>query len=345
MLHELEIENFRCFEKLTAKPLGRVNLLVGKNNSGKTAFLDAVEMLTSSEPISWRHGLLRRGEYTEQTVKDPQTGVPTDEWALFPLALFRGHQFQDGNALSVRAGARRIVLRSQIQLWGTLNRAMMVCERTSEVAHLPLGFATDGSIRLFADSDPGAPVLYQTVLYLPTERASISALSPLWDEAQAGDEDALVHETLRYIEPRVDRLFVRGDGVNRNFWVRLKGQKELVRLGSLGDGMHHMLSIVLHLVNAKDKYLLVDEIDTGLHYTVLSKMWKMVIESARRLNIQVFATTHSMDCILALAEVHQQLELTPEDLMVHRLVAGMDKTQTYQPNDLVSVAQFQGEVR
>lgn len=343
MLHELEIENFRCFEKLTAKPLGRVNLLVGKNNSGKTAFLDAVEMLTRKGPAPWLPGLLRRREYTEQTVKDPQTGVLSHEWAVYPAALFRGHQVSRRLGLRICSSGLRVYVAVD-QDPSPRDGFFLICEGTGgfDDTHT---MTSDGAIRLIADSSLAIPSPAQTVLYLPTERASISALSPLWDEAQAGDEDALVHETLRYIEPRVDRLFVRGDGVNRNFWVRLKGQKELVRLGSLGDGMHHMLSIVLHLVNAKDKYLLVDEIDTGLHYTVLSKMWKMVIESARRLNIQVFATTHSMDCILALAEVHQQLELTPEDLMVHRLVAGMDKTQTYQPNDLVSVAQFQGEVR
>ena len=109
--------------------------------------------------------------------------------------------------------------------------------------------------------------------------------------------------------------------------------------------MRHMLALALHLVPAQNGYLLIDEVDTGLHFSVMTKMWRMLIESAKRLNVQIFATTHSMDCIHALAEVHQQMKLTPDDLMLHRLVAGMDKTTCYTPDELVAVAEFQGEVR
>ncbi|HNM44594.1 AAA family ATPase, partial [Plasticicumulans sp.] len=36
MLDSLTIRNFRLFEDLTIERLGRVNLIVGKNNSGKS---------------------------------------------------------------------------------------------------------------------------------------------------------------------------------------------------------------------------------------------------------------------------------------------------------------------
>jgi AAA15 family ATPase/GTPase len=57
-----------------------------------------------------------------------------------------------------------------------------------------------------------------------------------------------------------------------------------------------MLGLALAIVNAKNGVLLVDEIDTGLHYTVMSDMWKMIWKTAKRLNVQVFATTNSNDC-------------------------------------------------
>ena len=54
---------------------------------------------------------------------------------------------------------------------------------------------------------------------------------------------------------------------------------------------------------------MVDEIDTGLHYKALTQMWRLVIETAKRLNVQVFATTHSWDC---LAAFHKALRETEE---------------------------------
>jgi hypothetical protein len=77
----------------------------------------------------------------------------------------------------------------------------------------------------------------------------------------------------------------------------------------------------------------------------MAKMWRMLIESARRLNIQVFATTHSIDCINALAEVHKELHLTPEDLMLHRLEADLQQTISYTPDEIVDAAKYDAEVR
>ena len=63
--------------------------------------------------------------------------------------------------------------------------------------------------------------------------------------------------------------------------------------------MNRMLGLILALVNAKDGMLLIDEVDTGLHYSVLPDLWKLIFEVAHRLNVQVFATTHSKDCLEA----------------------------------------------
>jgi len=44
LLGSLEIKGYRCFEHLTIEKLGRVNLIVGKNNVGKTALLEAISI-------------------------------------------------------------------------------------------------------------------------------------------------------------------------------------------------------------------------------------------------------------------------------------------------------------
>jgi len=53
------------------------------------------------------------------------------------------------------------------------------------------------------------------------------------------------------------------------------------------------------LACAKDGILLVDEIENGIHWTVLPEVWIFILKVAKRLNVQVFATTHSNDCLKA----------------------------------------------
>ena len=80
---------------------------------------------------------------------------------------------------------------------------------------------------------------------------------------------------------------------------RVRTQRRLP-LGSQGEGMRRMLALALSLARAQNGVLLIDEIDTGLHYSIMGDMWLLVAETARRYNIQVFATTHSFDCVRGL---------------------------------------------
>ena len=61
--------------------------------------------------------------------------------------------------------------------------------------------------------------------------------------------------------------------------------------------------IILKIFSAKNGFLLIDEFENGLHYSVQPKIWELIFELAYRFNIQVFATTHSWDCIESFSQV------------------------------------------
>ena len=71
----------------------------------------------------------------------------------------------------------------------------------------------------------------------------------------------------------------------------------------MGDGMLRILQLILKIFSAKGGFLLIDEFENGLHYSVQKKVWELVFDLAEKLNIQVFATTHSWDCIESFAKV------------------------------------------
>ena len=113
----------------------------------------------------------------------------------------------------------------------------------------------------------------------------------------------------------------------------------------MGEGITRLLFLVLNLVESEGGYLLIDEIDTGLHYSVMVKMWKLVVETARRLDIQVFATSHSLDCVQALAGLYESEPDVRNDISLHRIEKGAEVSIRYSADEILSAARRQVETR
>lgn len=79
--------------------------------------------------------------------------------------------------------------------------------------------------------------------------------------------------------------------------------------------MVRAFGIALALVNVSNGILLVDEFESGLHYSVQYDLWRLVISIARRLNVQVFASTHSWDCVEAFQKASQE-EKSEEGMLI-----------------------------
>ncbi len=123
----------------------------------------------------------------------------------------------------------------------------------------------------------------------------------LWDGIALTNLEKEVLTALRLIAPGVEGLNLISNPTSttgeRIPIVKIEGIDDPLPLRSLGDGMQRMLGTALALVNAKGGLLLIDEIENGLHYSVQPDLWHLIFQVARRLNVQVFATTHSWDCI------------------------------------------------
>jgi hypothetical protein len=168
-------------------------------------------------------------------------------------------------------------------------------------------------------SYPIDPSLHQGILRLNSNEIpciftsanglSSQRLAELWDGIALTKLEADVLTALRLIAPGlVDLNFVSTplSGRERIPVVKIADDDEPLPLYSLGDGMLRALGISLALVNAKDGILLIDEFENGLYYSVQPDIWKLIFRVARRLNVQVFATTHSWDCIEAFQKAAQE---------------------------------------
>ncbi len=198
-------------------------------------------------------------------------------------------------------------------------------------------------------SPPQAQTRVRTlrVNFLAAESIHEDRLGQLWDALVLTPEEEEIIESLRIVEPQVERLafLAEGRGTSANILLKLKGLKQRVPLGSLGGGMRHLLALVLNLLSARGGVLLVDEIDTGLHYSVMVDMWRLIVETARRLDVQVLATTHSLDCVRALARLRKKYPELAAEVTVHRVEKDASKTVVYDADEIVIAAESQLEVR
>jgi hypothetical protein len=136
-------------------------------------------------------------------------------------------------------------------------------------------------------------------VYLSANGLNNEDLGRLWDEITLTPLEKHIVAALKLLYADIEAINIVGTDslLERLPKIRVKGSSEPLPLRSLGDGVNHMFGIILALTNAQNGIALIDEIENGLHYSVQYEMWRLVFRLAKVLNIQVFATTHSWDCI------------------------------------------------
>ncbi|NOT01346.1 MAG: AAA family ATPase [Phycisphaerales bacterium] len=370
MLTGLNIEGYRCFESFRMEGLVRVNLLVGRNGAGKTTLLEGVHFLQSggdSEVL--RSHAYRRGEVSFHGER---------EHTRVNLAhLFRGHELQIGSRFflagenggcSVEVSVGPMSQDAQVPTeligrdefnppWCLLNISVHGEFTPKQMASNPnqLWLTGEGDVIphvrpiRFApnDRDDGPPHAF-----VSGDSVWPKSLPEMWDRVLEGRREAQVSQAMRVIEGDLeDIVFPSGDprSLSRlavpRILVGLAGSTRRLPMGSMGDGFRHFLSLCLAMSHAEGGCLLVDEIDTGLHYSVLSAMWKLVIETAKANNIQVFATTHSLDCVNGLAMMCRRNPGLVEQVSIHKIDRAINHSVNLTGEAIVDAVEGRIELR
>ena len=148
---------------------------------------------------------------------------------------------------------------------------------------------------------------------------------------------------LRFLEPRLQRLATIAVG-GRSIIHGDIGLDRLLPLTLMGDGLRRLTSILLTIATSPGGVVLIDEVENGLHHSVLVHAWKAIAEIAARVDAQVFATTHSFECI---REAHRAFAASPPEFRLHRLERVDDQILaiTYDDESLAAALQADLEVR
>ena len=350
MINEIHISGYRGLRDLTVEPLGRVNLLVGMNNSGKTSILEAIDLVSQvGEPLVLKSICERRGEIL--TVPNSSSKI------LDPRHLFFGHTFPLDRPIHIQTDlngiAGEVVIGFQPSAThGSAGAIGMEWHPPNLIVMVDLADTVDSL--LVASYVGNSPWMTrsqnQKSLFIPSSGFSQMQTMHQLSDVMMTDQESLVLRALHTIDPTIQRIVPTPDSISAvgrfgGVLVNCKGKPPRLPIGMLGEGIWRMLGLALGLSYCQGGVLLIDDIDTGLHYTVMERMWKLIFEASKQLNVQVFATTHSRDCIDALASISREGVFEDSEVMIHRIEAGKSKSISYSEATIKAVAEFGNEVR
>ena len=167
-----------------------------------------------------------------------------------------------------------------------------------------------------------------------------------WNSVLAEGRSTEVLEALQLLEPEIDGIaYPTGGEPRRGVELGRRDSDRRLPIGSYGDGMRRLLALSLGLIGTTDGCVLIDEIDTGLHWTVMDDMWRLVVTTAQRSNVQVFATTHSYDCIRGLGSLVRSRPDLADDLAIHKMHRSLAQSVCIPGTEIALAVEQDIEVR
>jgi AAA15 family ATPase/GTPase len=386
ILKSLQIKNFRSLKNLDVGRVGQLNLIVGKNNSGKSTVLEALRIYAANGIPSVLRDIAE--SHDEKYDFSPKDSSELDGTLRFQH-FFSGRQFPSNEDESISIGEINSEKSLRIQHAYLMETEEVIRnedgDSRTEIRRKRLKkseiekgvgenitqalqvFGKGRQFNIYLQRKSGFENIFalasgasQPCSYVPTQFVSMDQLADDWDKVALTEYGQAAKDALRIIAPEFeDIVFVKkqnlGDNstevsASRTANVKLKGVEQVVPLNSMGDGMVRVLQLVMKVFSAKNGFLLIDEFENGLHYSVQEKVWNLLFDLAAKLNIQVFATTHSWDCIESFAKV--AVEKTHIDgvlFRVGRSVRTSDKGEivatVFDEDKLATLTQADVEVR
>jgi AAA15 family ATPase/GTPase len=346
MLRSIDIKNYRNLKEFRISSLGKVNLFTGKNNTGKSTLLEAIAIYATKGDFAFLNQLIAdRGETFRQleTNKNP---TQVNIRALSSMFTGRIVEFGKTDAISIGIVENTLFGEEQVtekslslrfvkyfeevqkdpQVTISRSRIMQEEEADKQLVNYKVGFEIKtGTSSFLIPLDEDRPFRYsykpmgnnENVQFIRTRNIDRDINGRLWDNITLTEKELNVIEALKIIEPNTERIaFIEESSRERNAVIKLSNNNNVVPLKSMGDGINRILTIILALVNADNGFLLIDEFENGLHHTVQEQLWNIIFNLSQKLNIQVFVTTHSNDCILGFQDVLNR----PENILLGKLI-------------------------
>ncbi|MDP2898432.1 MAG: AAA family ATPase [bacterium] len=374
MYTSFQVRNFRCLSELSLKRLKRVNLIAGLNGVGKTTLLEAVFLHSGgySAELALRVNAFRG----MQTIKLPTHPSVERIWDSLFTEFDTSKTVEIAGSIKGR-GQRILRLRS---LPAAVLRALEMMPRSAGDAEseqdrgtargpktvtVPLSSEAAQALELEYEENGNRgkhtvvldhtgvrfepvipqPPSFQTIFVSDRLPASPQDFAERFGNLEVRGRQQVLVELLKLIEPRLRRVTMVMRTPGQPVLHGDVGLPRLMPVNLMGDGIMRLVHLGVSIGNAEGGVALLDEVENGLHHSVLEKVWLAVAEMAGEFNTQIFATTHSWECIVAAQRAFHGMK--PYDFQYLRLQRVAEKLRaiTYDRETLAAAAESGVEVR
>ena len=274
-IKDIEIKNFKCFDNFKAEGFGRVNLIGGKNNVGKTAFMEAVYVNGHADNLEYLIASLYEIVYIRNYLEYVTDDAPTVSKALDELKRY-----------STRSNIRSASFK--VKTKNAKKRYYFFDDKREKG-----DFSEDAD-----DYDSKGDIKF-----IDNYGFNNHQLNRVYTSVQLKNKEQVLNEYIQQFDSTIKFFKIIKDKPKCQI-----GDEEYRNLSEFGDGLKDYISIICSLYACENGYLFIDEIDNGIHYTQLDKLWEIILTISQQQNVQVFATTHSKECIESYARVAKKLE-------------------------------------
>ena len=281
-IKNIEIKEYKLFNDFKADGFGRVNLIGGKNNVGKTAFMEALLFVSLNK---------------EKNIKDFIT-------VLLSIDIYRNYDFIYELHKANNNTYMKLILSSikeiiDMKLKSNINDISINFNKELKITLNNKVYNTDDLNYIFIDTE-----LNFTYNFVSSSYISSHQLTDLYDGVKLSRKRDKINEFIKLF----DKDLIEYDVID-NMPVCFSSKLDsFINLDSYGNGLKRYIAYVCAIWANQNSYIFIDEIENGIHYTNFDKLWKIILTVSKNANCQVFATTHSKECIESYARVAKKLE-------------------------------------
>ena len=283
-IKNIEIKNFKCFEDFKAEGFGRVNLIGGKNNVGKTAFMEAL--------------------FTDITVK--KSTFESFIQTILTIEFLRNHgieEFLKSIDLNRYMKFVAILIKKYLPLSLKTNQST-ISIKIKEESNIEIKLNDESYDYSDLEFLRMNPEIYFSRNFISSLVVDTEQLIDLYDGIKLFRKRGIINDSLK----KFDSDIIEYDIINNIPVCFSLKQNTFVDLWEYGHGLKRYIAFICVIWANKDGYVFIDEIENGVHHTNLDKLWEVILTTSKEANVQVFATTHSKECIESYARVAKELE-------------------------------------
>lgn len=322
-----KVENFKKFDSLEVNDIGQFNLIVGDNNVGKTCFLEA--LLVDEDGLqlvsNFHMALRKRGIYFEP-IKTPHV---INNKVVFEYEYPQGNYFlelQQNKSIQINYNFDTLLEKNvklsivPISVWGDRQLDEFSDLKTAFINHIVTINEKPFNVYNYDENILNFPLICFNDTPLEKEANSI------YENLKTKREKQILIDVLKVINPNIVDIELRENfnDLKSVFLISYEDQNDFFPLNYMGDGFKRIFYIVLKMISLKGKRIMIDEIEIGIHHSKILEFWKNIIQVCRELDVQLFATTHSQECIDAFSQASK--DANEKDIRLIRLQENKDKS-------------------